>query len=88
MMKCQRSMALSGKGGDFEKEPGDFLILGCFCGILRLFSNLPAIIHIFNTALTLHCCTEKYIFHTADRGIGCSKLGKIFLRMPNMAGFV
>lgn len=35
MMKCQRSQALSGKGGGFKRDMEDFLILGCMCGIFE-----------------------------------------------------
>lgn len=72
MMKCQRSMALSGKGFAY------FLILGCMCGIVRLLSDLPAIKHICSPALTLHFCTEKYIFHTADRRNWLFQIGEDF----------
>lgn len=38
------------------------------CEILGIFSNLPVIIHIFNTSLTLHFWNEKYISHAEDKG--------------------
>lgn len=49
-----------------EKRRISFFLDACV-GFFRLFSNLPAMIHILNSMLTLLFYTEKQIFRSADR---------------------
>lgn len=49
-----------------EKRRISFFLDACV-GFFRLFSNLPAMIHILNSMLTLLFYTEKHIFRSADR---------------------
>ena len=49
-----------------EKRRISFSLDACV-GFFRLLSSLPAMIHILNSMLTLPFCTEKHIFHSADR---------------------